>query len=155
MSELQRIMSEHNMSQEERAQRPETLNRLAAEDLVLVERLTIARQMLPAKDASAVNGQRIKGAVIAAVAAYGLQGQRLPRGYVVLGTGEKTPYYLCIEDSRHKAEDYQVVADARSGWLHELAVFLDGKLTAWRKQHGPPLLVPPAALPAPQREGAP
>ena len=40
--------------------------------------------------------------VLGQAARDGLQGEHLPDGYVVLGTGERTPYYLCLRDSKHR-----------------------------------------------------
>jgi|GEM_PF-4386140 hypothetical protein len=140
-SELLRLLRERRLSPEDREERRQTFQRLAAEDLSVIDQLTIERQAAAA--GNPLTGARIRSAIFRAAEVYDLVGRSLPRGYRVLGNGAKTPYYLQRNDNS-RPTDAELVADALSGWLQEVAETLAVCLRNYKQRQG---LIPPDAAP--------
>lgn len=128
-------LSKLALSPEERRRRREEYNRLAAEDIAAIDQLTV--EYLSLQTGNALTATRIKSALFRMAEAFNMIGEVLPGGYRVLGTGEKTPYYLQMSDNT-KPSDAQLVSDAMSGLLLEVAEIQQQRIERWKKQHAKP-----------------
>ena len=109
-------------------QRREALQRLVAEDTAQIDKLRVDR--IAAQRGSVLNIEQIKQTLFATVNTYGMVGITLPRGYKVLGTGDKTPFYLVYKDGNRPSAE-QFVTDLMTGFLADLAEVLDKSLRTY------------------------
>lgn len=111
-----------------RRQRREQFNRLAAEDLTALDTLTLEYATLQSGNPLTADNIRLR--LFRITETFGLK--EFPRGYKVYGGTGRTAFYVGVGNSDTRATDGQLVADALTGWLTEIAEVLEKKVATAR-----------------------